>query len=118
MGYGDHKVPTPLKDEDKWYKFTKRQWAIVLPAVVLAIIILRVTKGLNILPVGVALVIVMGILAWCLAFWELPPEKYLFGSGEKMEKLAFRLWKKKLPKNRKIYTKNYENGYKEWRKKL
>lgn len=118
MNYGDHRVPAPLQDEDKWFKLTKRQWVIMLPAIALIVLMIKETIAIRILPIGVALSVLILILALCLAFFELPPEKYLFGSGVKMEKLFIRIVRKRLPKNKVIYTKNYNNGYREWKKKL
>lgn len=118
MAHGVHEVPRPLQDEDKWAKLTKRQWVICLPALVLIYLSVTFFYKIKMLPIGIALSVVILCLAVILAFLELPPEKYLFGTGVKLEKLAIRLIKKRLPKNRKIYTKNYENGCKEWMKKL
>lgn len=118
MAHGVHEVPRPLRDEDKWFKLTKRQWAIVLPAVILSVLIIKLFHAVHLLPVGVALTVIILCVAIILAWFELPPEKYLFGTGVKIEKLVLRLLRKRLPKNKKIYTKNYDNGYKEWGKKL
>lgn len=118
MGYDVHEVPRPLNDEDKWFKLTKRQWLIMFPAILLSFFVIRFTYRIGFLPIGIALSVIFVICAFCLAFVELPPEKYLFGTGFKLEKLAIRIIRKKMPKNKKIYVKNYENGYKEWMDKL
>lgn len=118
MGHGVHEVPRPLQDEDRWFKLTKRQWVICLPALVLIFLCVKIFYKIKMLPVGISLSVIILSLAVVLAFLELPAEKYLFGTGVKLEKLALRLVKKKLPKNKKMYTKNYENGSKEWMKKI
>lgn len=119
MEYGEHEVPRPLQDEDRWLKLTKRQWIIALPAIVLIFFIVKISIKWNLLAIGIVLSVIILMLAIVLAFFELPAEKYLFGTGVKMERLAMRLAKKKFSKkSKKIYTKNYDNGYKEWVKKL
>lgn len=118
MNYGVHEVPRPLQDEDKWFKLTKRQWVIVLPAMVISIVLLRFFFKMHLLPIGIAATVLIMCIAVIMAWFELPPEKYLFGTGIKLDKLVLRLLKKQLPKNKVIYTKNYDNGYREWVKKL
>lgn len=118
MAHGVHDVPRPLQDEDKWFKLTKRQWAICLPALLLIIFSVRIFYKIKMLPIGIALSVLIACFAGVLAFCELPADKYLFGTGVKLEKIVVRLLKKKLPNNKKIYVKNYENGFEEWMKKL
>lgn len=117
MGYGDHRVPDPFQDEDKWIKLTKRQWVILLLPMLLAYGIIKLSIRLGVLPIGIALAILLVVLTVAVLVIEIPPEKYLFGSGNKLEKIAFRLFVKKLPKNKKIYTKNLDNGYERWKDK-
>ena len=112
--YGDHKVPEPFKDEDKWIKLTNRQICIALPVVILCGAVLTVTWNWGILPIGIILSILLLILGGICMLVKIPEDKYLFGSGLYLEQLAFRILKKKLPMNKKIYTKFYDNGYREW----
>ena len=106
MSYGDHRVPDPLKDEDKWLHLTKRQMLIITVPLLLAVGIIKLTIALSILRFTGTILII-----------EVPPEKYLFGSGNKLEIIAFRLLLKKLPMNKKIYTKNLDNGIERWKEK-
>lgn len=112
--YGEHKVPEPFQDEDKWFWLTKRQLLILIPVIVLCIGIIVVTFKWHILPIGIILSVILLILAIGVMVAKMPPEKYLFGSGLRMETLALRLLRKQLPSNKKVYTRFYENGHREW----
>lgn len=118
MAYAEHKVPAPLKDEDKWFGFTKRQWIIMAPAIGVVVFIVKATKSLHILPVGISLSVIILLMGAVMAFLELPPDKYIYGSGVKMERILLRYVKKRLPKYKVIYTKNLSDGYREWGSKL
>lgn len=117
MGYGEHRVPDPLQDEDKWLGLTKRQLLIILLPLMLAVVLIKVSVSLGLLPIGIFLVVVLLVMTGTFLLVEVPPEKYLLGSGNKLEKIAFRLLIKKLPINKKIYTKNLDNGYERWKGK-
>jgi len=112
--YGDHKVPEPFKDEDKWLFLTKRQLVILVPAVIICGGLLIQTFRWNILPIGIILSVWLLIVAGAIMIVKIPEDRYLFGSGLYLEVMAFRVLKKKLPKNKVLYTKNYDNGYKDW----
>lgn len=114
---GMHPVPAPLQDEDKWAKLTIRQWGIMIPAVILSLLVLKVTWHLNILPLGISATVILLVAAGCIAGIELPDDKYLFGSHVRLEILILRLLWKNMPFNKKVYVKNYDNGYGEWLKK-
>ena len=117
MSYGEHRVPDPLQDEDKWLYLTKRQLLIVLLPLALAVVIIKVTASIGLLPIGIFLVVALLVITGAFLLIDVPPEKYLLGSGNKLEKIAFRLLIKKLPMNKKIYTKNLDNGYERWKEK-
>ena len=114
MRYGDHITPPPLKDEDKWWKLTKRQWIIILPMVLIGVGIWTLFSAINLLPVGISFIVILGCIDLFIAFGDLPEDKYLYVAGVKPEKLLLRVLLKKLPFNKKIYTKNLDNGYKRW----
>lgn len=117
MSYGDHRVPDPLQDEDKWLYLTKRQWLIIILPLLLSLLILKITHVIGLLPLGIFLTVVLLIVTGAFLLIDVPPEKYLLGSGNKLEKIAFRLLIKKLPQNKKIYTKNLDNGIERWKDK-
>ena len=117
MNYGDHRVPDPLQDEDKWLHLTKRQMLIIIVPLLLAVGIIKLSIAVKLLPLGIFLSVVLLILTGTVLIIEVPTEKYLFGSGNKLEIIAFRLLIKKLPMNKKIYTKNLDNGFERWKEK-
>ena len=115
MSYGDHRVPDPLQDEDRWLHLTKRQMLVIIVPLLLSIGVIKVTNTIGILPLGIFFTVVLMILTGVFLWIDVPSEKYLFGSGNKLEKIAFRLFIKKLPMNKKIYTKNLDNGFERWK---
>lgn len=117
MSYGDHRVPDPLQDEDKWMHLTKRQMLMIMAPLLLGIGIIKITGMLGLLPLGIFFVVVLVVITGAFLLVDVPPEKYLFGSGNKLEIIALRLFIKKLPMNRKIYTKNLDNGIERWKEK-
>lgn len=117
MSYGEHRVPDPLQDEDKWLHLTKRQMLIIIVPLILSVGIIKVSSSIGILPLGIFISVVLLALTGVFLGFDVPPEKYLFGSGNKLEKIAFRLFIKKLPMNKKIYTKNLDNGFERWKDK-
>lgn len=115
--YSTHSVPEPFQDEDKWAHLTKRQILILLPTVLLIFFVVVASIKLHLLVIGIVLAVLIAIAGLMIAFFEIPDDKYLFGSGTRLEVLSFRVLWKKLPFNRVIYTKNLDNGYKDWGKK-
>lgn len=115
MSYGEHRVPDPLQDEDKWLHLTKRQMLVIIFPLLLAVGIIKITSSMGILAIGIFFAVVLLVLTGVFLWVDVPPEKYLFGSGNKLEKIAFRLLIKKLPMNKKIYTKNLDNGFERWK---
>ena len=117
MGYGNHKVPDPLQDEDKWFGATKPQLIVVAVVVVIVLFILKITFELSILLVGVFLSVSILIFSGALILLEIPDDKYLLGSGTKVWKVIFRITVKKTPAKKKLYTKNLANGFEKWKEK-
>lgn len=117
MSYGEHRVPDPLQDEDKWLRLTKRQMLIIIVPLLLGLGIIKITSSMGVLPMGIFLTVVLVVLTGAFLLVDVPPEKYLFGSGNKLEIIALRLLLKKLPVNKKIYTKHLDNGIERWKDK-
>ena len=122
--YSVHSVPEPFQDEDKWFKLTKRQILIIIPAALLVFFFVAMSIKWHILVIGIILATLVVILDVLILLYEVPQDKYLFGSGIRIEVLLFRLIKKELPyhrtffpNNKVIYTKNLDNGYQQWGKK-
>lgn len=109
-----YEVPDEFRDEDKWFGLTKRQWAILGPValIVVILVIATISAGLTLfLPIVFILCGVLILAGIIVAFFEMPYHWYLFGSGFKIERILFRILRKKLSKKSKtIYTKHYDNG--------
>ncbi len=107
---GRYRVPKEFKDEDKWFRFfTKRQLIYLGLALVVSVITCIGTYKLNILPVGVVVSELLIMVAAAFAFITIPPEKYMYGGGYRLSTILFRIVVRRLPKNRVLFVKNYDN---------
>ena len=119
MQGGSHDWPEEFRDEDIWLFLTKRQWVILLIGVALGGLVVGIFIKLHLTAIiGLAFVIAGLILiaAAVVAFITMPERYYLFGGGERLEKILFRLFKKCLKRSKVIWTANYENGCEDWGK--
>lgn len=111
MALGTYKVPSPFKDEDKWFRyFTKKQLLFVGLAAIAAIMLTVFFSKIHMpaIGVGIGAVLVIGIGA--LVFVTIPQDKYLIGGGYKLEEIALRVVIKHFPKNKRLYIKNYDDS--------
>lgn len=107
---GSYKVPAPLKDEDKWFKFfTKSQLLSIGVAVLIGFQILVFFGKHGLVPVGLAICLLIVIGVGVCVMVRIPPDKYLIGGGEYIAVILFRIIRKKLPKNKVLYIKNYND---------
>ena len=109
MALGNYRIMKPLKDEDKWFKFfTKKQLVFVIMGLAVsgATYPLFTSMGLRFVWMFFAEIVMTSMLV--LAFLKLPYEKYLIGGGRYLHEILYRLIRKSRPKNKVIYTKNYE----------
>lgn len=105
---GSYKTPAPFKDEDKWFRFfTKRALVYVLVALFIGGIQILFFQKLHLTLIGMTIFVLLLACAIVLGFGKMPPEKYLFGGGERFEALVIRLFIKRRKKNRCLYLKNY-----------
>lgn len=109
MSYSEHRVPSPFQDEDKWFKLTKRQLALLLGGAVIDIVIVKFFMALKLLPLGIMIAVCILAVAGFCAIFVIPQDKYLFGAGLHIEVVLMRLVVKKF-KEKKIYTKHCEEG--------
>lgn len=112
-----HEVPNEFKDENKWFRLTIRQWIIIGPITLLVVmcnIAVFTSPFRFLLPVTLIFGGCIVITAALIAAFPMPKDKYLFGGGMHMEVILFRLLKKKLWFEKKIYTKYCNNDYKRW----
>ncbi len=107
---GKYKIPRPMQDEDKWFRyFTKRQLIYVgISLVIMARLIFWVKDykpfiQIPVLTLGCIVVIVSTVFGMV----NMPDDRYLWGGGTSLEKLAVRLFRRKLRSNRVLYVRNY-----------
>ena len=99
-----HNVPEKMQDEEKWFYLSKRELLIVIPALLLCYLVGVTTFKLGILPVGIILITMIAVFAGFIILAKIPPEKYLYGCGLKVEVIVLRMILKKLF-HKKINTK-------------
>ena len=106
---GSYQIPKELKDEDKWFKyFTKKQLIVVGSALGISALILSFFAGVHMLPVGICISEVILLLSVTATFIRIPTDKYLIGGGYHIAVILWRFICRKLPKNKVLYVKNYE----------
>lgn len=119
MQTGEHDWPEEFRDEDKWLFLTKRQWLIMIVglliggAVALPFILLKLTF---LMPLVLVVACLIELCAALMAFVPMPTKFYLFGAGERMEKILFRWLKKQRRSEKVIYVSNLDNDSEEWGK--
>lgn len=101
---GQYKTPSELKDEDKWFKyFTKKQMAVAIAVLVFDWNTARIFNKLNLIVVGMTIDIFVTIVMAVITLLPMPQNKYLFGGGLPLYRLAYRVFLRKTL-NREIYT--------------
>lgn len=108
---GRYKIPRPMQDEDKWFKyFTKHQLVYVgVSLVIIARLILWVKSSSSLVQIPVlTLGSIVVILSIAFGVLTMPDDKYLWGGGTKVETLVVRLVRKRLKGNRVLYVRNYK----------
>lgn len=103
---GKYKVPKPIRDEDKWFKyFTKVQLLSILGAVVVGLAIIRFTYRIHMVFLGIIVALLIVIATALATMGTIPEEKYLFGGGCPVWQIGFRILNRKfIPSNKVIYT--------------
>jgi len=103
---GQYKIPRELKDEDLWLKiFKKKQLVIAIFIFALDWNIVTLSNKLHLTVVGVTLAVLITLIAGIIIFGVMPKKKHLYGGGLEMEKIAIRLFiRKVLKSSRRIYT--------------
>ena len=106
--YGKYRIPREFRDEDKWFRFfTKQQLIYVAVAIAIDLVLIMTTLSLHMLGIGVALSVVTLVVTMFLAFFVIPPDKYLVGGGYRITIIILRLFYRRLPQNRVLYVKGY-----------
>ncbi len=106
---GTYQIPKEFRDEDKWFKFfNRKQLAITGGGILLCVPPSFIFHQLGYLQIGLAIDEIIILAALLLAFLPLPTERFLVGGGFMLNQIVLRLIIKNLPKNKKLYVKNYE----------
>lgn len=114
--YGKHEVPDEFQDEDKWFLLTKRQWVVLAPSVVTTIFLIGTLIKAHLAATILFPIVLTGCILFILAslvvaFFDVPDNWYLYGGGMKIERVLFRVLRKKIDRRSKVvYTKHYDNG--------
>ncbi len=108
MAAGTYKIPKPFKDEDKWFKLTKKQILYLTAGGLLAVGAIRIFSMLGIAIIGWVVGISILLFSILLSSVAMPLDKYIIGGGISLEILAVRVITKRFPGRRNLYIKNYE----------
>lgn len=107
MALGTYKIPRPIKDEDKWFKLTKKQWLYLGVGIAIAYVAFKIFTLIHIdLIAYVVAVIAIGV-CFMIGTFKMPDDKYIIGGGTKLDTLAKRLILKRFKKYKVLYVKNY-----------
>ena len=108
MATGTYKIPKPFKDEDKWFKLTKKQIVYLSIGGLFAAGAVKLFGLLGFSLIGWVCCIVVMLIAVLLSSVSMPLDKYIIGGGIRLEILAIRVLTKKFSKRRILYIKNYD----------
>lgn len=103
---GRYKVPSELKDEDKWFRFfTKKHLAAIAVVAFIDFQIVALSFKLHIVIVGIILALFIAIVAAIIIPFNVPAHMHLHGGGQAISTIALRIMRRKLiPRNKVIYT--------------
>lgn len=106
MELGRYETPAELQDEDKIFIFTKKQVGLGSVVIILGIGIIALFVSLHMAIIGIVLgmiVIVVGVFS---VLFKIPEDKYLFGTGNTIMSIGYRIIRRRIGKNRCIYVRN------------
>lgn len=97
------------KDEEKWLKFfsMKALLSTIIFAVIGALIFFPIFKFFGKIHIGIIITIIFGAIGYAVVSFEIPVTTELPGAGHTPLTILFRIFLRKLPRNRIIYTKGY-----------
>lgn len=103
---GKYEIPAEYKDEDRWWKFTKRQLVYVAVCIGLDVLFFRMFQSLGLTAVWIVLDILITVFLAVIAFTAIPKSNYLHGGGMMLEAILLRVILRKM--HRVLYVKNYD----------
>ncbi len=106
---GSYQIPKEMRDEDKWFRyFTKKQLIFVGGALFAAVAICTFFKSIGLFKVGLSISEVILLITLAASFIKIPTDRYLIGGGYHIMQIVSRMVIKRLPQNKILYVKNYE----------
>lgn len=103
---GRYKVPSELKDEDKWFRFfTKKHLAAIAVVAFIDFQVVTLAYRLHMMIVGIILALAIAIIAAVIIPFSIPAHMHLHGGGQAISTIVWRIMRRKLiSKNKIIYT--------------
>ena len=107
---GSYKIPKPIQSEMKLAKILYIRQALyglvgLAIGAVFFIFLLSVGSGPVLLAFGLLLIILLAVGGVVLGIATVPEHWHLYGPGTRVDVLLVRVFKKKLRKNRAVYTR-------------
>lgn len=106
MAFGKYEIPAEYKDEDRWWKFTKRQLVYVGLAAGLDYLFFCLLSPFGLIFPIILIDVFITLFLLAIALIPMPSSMYLYGGGMMLETILLRLILRRM--NRVIYTKNYD----------
>jgi hypothetical protein len=103
---GKYQIPAEYKDEDRWWKFTKRQLVYVIIGLMIDYFFFKIFQPMGLSVVWIFLDVVVSLFFGIIAMVPIPQSSYLHGGGMMLEAVILRMLMRKF--NRVLYTKNYD----------
>lgn len=103
---GKYQIPAEYKDEDRWWKFTKRQLVYVAIGLALDYFFFKMLSPLGLDIVWIPIDVVISLVIGCIALIPIPKTSYLHGGGMMLEAVILRIIMRRF--SRILYTKNYD----------
>lgn len=111
MGLGKYKVPSELKDENKWFKFfTIPQLAIVGVAFIVALAVGAFLTKCGLFPFAVFFFFVIMLCTLSMVMFKVPDEYYLLGARQPVGMVLLRLIIKKIKYHRVFASYSDDTG--------
>lgn len=108
MRYDEAPLPHQMKDEDKWFTFTKSQLVKLVIVLIIPAMIWKIMMNWGYGIIGGIIFFTVLIVTGFLIKIPVPDSMYLFGSGKPMYVSIILSIRNKMRKVKKLYSKNIE----------
>ena len=104
---GRYKIPRPLQDEDKYFKyFNKKQSIYMVFGILISVGGFAITVPFKLTLIGFIIMALVIPLAFFIPRLKMPGDKYLWGGGTDLEEIFKRVLVKRFDRRRRcIYIK-------------